>query len=440
MLWTLIRCILILIKNEVWYFLGLRNKDGYYYQKTTYVRLAKSVLKAWFAPKNQNYAAQTYNTLLTDVKDHKTDFVPITSSPHIEKADETRLLAYYLPQFHSIPLNDKYFGRGFTEWTNVCSSMPLFPGHHQPQIPYDVGFYDLSHPDVMYRQVELAKMYGIYGFCFYYYWFSGKKLLEKPLYNWLNHKDLDRHFCLFWANEPWSKNWDGGDLQVIMPWEVRPNDEELFLNDFLPFAQDDRYIKIDNKPLLIVYKPWKMSRERFIAYFDYVRTGLIQHGFNGLYLMGVENKLCDHENDWSLDGFIEFPPSNMYSAADVEDIPIAAKGACATIFSMERYIREKQYLFDCNYKLFRGLFATWDNSARKAFSDGAIYGGITYELYQVWLKDLIQYTQQHNTPQEQYVFINAWNEWAEGAHLEPDCRYGYKWLQATKDALESMNK
>jgi lipopolysaccharide biosynthesis protein len=172
---------------------------------------------------------------ITNNQSENEDFVKISDTDYKRKENSTNLIAFYLPQFHAIPENDRAHGKGFTDWLNVAKAMPQFEGHHQPHVPIDVGFYDLSHPDIMYRQVELAKKYGIYGFCFHYYWFSGKRLLEKPIFNYLNNKDLNLPFCFCWANENWSKLWDGGDKELIVEQDLKEDDYEKFLQDILPF-------------------------------------------------------------------------------------------------------------------------------------------------------------------------------------------------------------
>ncbi len=379
---------------------------------------------------------KTNNSLLQHSKGQSEEFVPITDKPYVFNPSLPKLLAYYLPQFHAIPLNDKNFGKGFTEWSNVARSVPLFEGHHQPQIPYDVGFYDLSHVDVMYRQVELAKMYGISGFCFYYYWFSGQPILEKPLHNWLNHKDLDMDYCFFWANESWTNTWWGGQNELLIEQKYLPGEERSFVKDLLPFFEDSRYIKINNRPLLIVYKPWLLSRERFIEYFDGVRQGVKKAGFDDLYLVNVEN-FSNSVEQWGFDAAVEFFPMGIENKSKTfVNRKVLADSKLQT-WSLEPFLKNKDYLYPSNHKVFKSIFATWDNSARTAFKKAFRYEGITPETFTVWLNDIIKYTKENNSDQEQYIFINAWNEWAEGAHLEPDVRYGYKWLQVIKNAMEN---
>ena len=180
-------------------------------------------------------------------------FVKISESSYCAN-NSVKPIAFYLPQYHAIELNDKNFYKGFTDWSNAVKAIPQFVGHNQPQIPMDVGFYDLAETEILYRQIELAKKYGIYGFCFHYYWFSGKRLLEKPIFNYLNNKDLDFPFCFCWANENWSKRWDGGNKEVLMEQQLQDGDDEKFIRDIMQFFKDERYIKIDNKPVLIIYR------------------------------------------------------------------------------------------------------------------------------------------------------------------------------------------
>lgn len=350
---------------------------------------------------------------------------------------KTKLIAFYLPQFHTFKENEEWHGKGFTEWTNVTKAIPHFVGHRQPQLPIDVGFYDLSNIDVMKRQVELAKLYGIYGFCFHYYWFSGKRLMEKPIFNWLNDKTIDFPFCLCWANENWSKLWDGGNKEVLMTQELKDDDDEKFANDILPFFLDKRYIKIDNKPLFIVYRPALFTKERFNTFITKLKENCKKSGIEDLYILVAKNfNFNDNPNDWGANALVEFPPHNIsVSAINTKFLSPQSK---ITVYDFNTY--KANTINDFNkIKTFKTVFPSWDNTARKALTGGSCFHNCTPSAYQKWLENCIEYTQKHMPPNEQFVFINAWNEWAEGAHLEPDHYYGYAYLDATKKALLPIN-
>lgn len=351
----------------------------------------------------------------------------------------TKLIAFYLPQFHLFEENEKWHGRGFTEWTNVTKALPHFVGHYQPQLPIDVGFYDLANVDVMKRQVELAKLYGIGGFCFHYYWFSGKKLMEKPVYNWLEHKEIDFPFCLCWANENWSKLWDGGDREVLMKQELLNGDDEKFANDILPFFKDKRYIRIKGKPLLIVYRASLFSKERFKLFVSKLKDVCRKNGIDDVYVC-LTNSFSFGENpkEWNADAIVEFPP-HMVVAPTIKK-KMMLNGSRLNVYDFEYYLNENKHIYETPYTLFKTVFPGWDNTARKGFSGGSVFYNCQPNVYQKWLEDCIKYTQKEHTKDEQFVFINAWNEWAEGAHLEPDRYYGYAYLNATKMALRATSK
>ena len=365
----------------------------------------------------------------------KNDFVPF--KPYkTDKDMKIRPIALYLPQFHQFNENNQWHGRGFTEWTNVTTAKPLYDGHYQPKLPIDVGFYDLTHEDVMFRQIELAKNYGIYGFAFYYYWFSGKKLMEKPIYNYLHNKNLDFPFCLHWANESWSKRWDGGNQELLMEQNFSEADFQKFAEDLLPFFTDKRYIRVNGKPLFIIYRPALFGQEKFVRFTEYLRDYMRRNGVGELFLLGTKQFgfFADPET-YGLDGVIDF---DIRSVIGLHKKSVAKyyKDTDFTVWNWKDYIEADLMKLDYTYKTFRTVFPRWDNSPRKAKTGAFIYDGSTPDIYGRWLSYATEMTKRDFKGDERMLFINAWNEWAEGAMLEPDRRYGYAYLDMTRRVLD----
>ena len=374
----------------------------------------------------------------------KSAFVKDNLSSPYNGCNKVKPIAFYLPQYHDFAENIKWFGRGFSEWSNTSKAVPQYVGHWQPHIPIDVGYYNLDNINVMKRQIELAKQYGIYGFCFYYYWFSGTKIMEKPLQKFLADTSLDMPFFLFWANEDWSMLWDNGkEKEILYKQELVDGDAEKFMHDILPFMKDSRYIKINNRPLLILYHPQKYPPNTLKNFINKIQNMARTEGFDGLYLMtiarGPRSEYADLLSTYGFEAMVEFFPAGLNKMLDQKSEKIVNsqfKGLC---YDIAKFIREKSYLYDTPAKIFKGCFPSWDNTARKCYNGAQICQN-TPQNYKTWLKDIICWTKEHHPDNEQYLFINAWNEWAEGAHLEPDQKYGYAYLQATKEALEETSK
>ena len=384
---------------------------------------------------SSKYKKEYINWLIKRNMEKSSDFVPFRKNEIVNYNE--KLIAFYLPQFHTFKENDEWHGRGFCEWVNVTKAIPQFMGHNQPRLPFDVGFYDLSTDKIMYRQIELAKNYGIYGFCFHYYWFSGKRLMEKPIFNYLNNKELDLPFCLCFANENWSKNWDGGDKEVLIEQKFLEDDPKQFAQDIMPFFADERYIKISNKPILVVYKPQLFKKEILKNFVDELNKKAKEIGLDGVYLIMAKTQVNEtNPKDFFMDAVVEFPPHIIdRDTRQVIKNAYLNPSFNGKIFDMESFINNQNFLYQTDYKLYKTVFPSWDNTARKAYT-GALVFEVSPELYKKWLKDCINWTKENNSKDEQFVFINAWNEWAEGAYLEPDQKYGYAYLQATKEVLE----
>lgn len=245
------------------------------------------------------------------------EFVDFDEEGYLRKEEDTKVIAWYLPQFHQMEINNKFHGQGFTEWTNTSKAIPLYVGHYQPHIPYDVGYYDLLNPDTFKRQIYLAKHYGIYGFCFHYYWFSRKRIMEKPLEYFLNHKELDIPFCLDWATENWTALWDGGNKEIMLEQNLKEEDDQKFMEDILPYFCDSRYIKIDGRPVLVIYRINMFEEERVKRLLNNFREIAKQNGFPDLYIM-LTNAFAfsDDVEEWGADALVEFPPHIILDLMD----------------------------------------------------------------------------------------------------------------------------
>jgi len=349
------------------------------------------------------------------------------------KEKPVKLICFYLPQFHSIPENDQWWGEGFTEWVNVRPAQPQFHGHYQPHIPIDPGYYNLLDPLVQRRQIELAQLYGIGGFCFYFYWFGGKRLLEAPLENYLRDTSLDFPFCLCWANENWGRRWDGLDSEILIAQNHSPEDDIAFIKHVSRYMRDPRYIRIGNKPLLLVYRPGLLPSATKTA--QRWRAWCAENGIGEIYIAYTQSFEKVDPVKYGFDAAIEFPPNNS-SPPDVtrKTTPIGEQFNCS-IYDWEVFVSRSRKYQTPNYKVFRGVCPAWDNTARRK-NKSTVFLNSSPLGYQEWLHNAVADTcDRFPHPDERLVFINAWNEWAEGAHLEPDQRYGYSYLEATRMAL-----
>jgi lipopolysaccharide biosynthesis protein len=358
--------------------------------------------------------------------------------------DDARLIAFYLPQFHPIPENDDWWGKGFTEWRNVVAAKPVFPGHYQPHLPADLGFYDLRLAEVREDQAKMARDHGIYGFCYYYYYFNGKRLLNRPLDGNLASGKPDFPFCICWANENWTRRWDGNDAQILIEQVHSPVDDVNFINQLIPVLQDQRYIRVNNKLLLLIYRVDRMPEPRKTA--NTWREIVKQELNTELYLCAVNNFVKDIDPSViGFDGTVQFPldfhPDCRLDVKQFAEAHGLEYEAIRNnwILDYPGIITQMANLKKPPYKFFRGVFPAWDNTPRRQTS-GAIFINSSPELYKLFLKATLSLTRAEHSGDERLVFINAWNEWAEGAHLEPDQRYGMRWLEATREAMNEATE
>lgn len=366
-----------------------------------------------------------------------------------------KVIAFYLPQFHSIPENDKWWGEGFTEWTNMKKAKPLFTGHYQPRIPLNNNYYDLLDDGVKEWQIKLAKENGIYGFCFYHYWFNGHMLLEKPVEQFLDNRSLNIKFCLSWANEPWTKAWVSKSDDILINQEYGGKKE--WNNHFrylLKYFKDSRYIINNEKPLFIIYRPEQIDCLNEML--DYWNELAILEGFKGIDFayQHIEFDLMKNKDDSRFKYNIEYEPGyalNDYLSKKKKNYLINIAKQIDSIFfkisnkkPSEIYLRNvRKYSYDdiwnacinhvpSSEKCIPGAFVDWDNTPRRG-TKGVAYIGANPQKFEKYMIEKIKKIKE--IYKTDMLFIFAWNEWAEGGYLEPDEKYNYLYLKALKNAL-----
>lgn len=356
-----------------------------------------------------------------------------------------KVIAFYLPQFHQIPENDKWWGKGFTEWTNVKKAVPRFKGHNEPRIPYKNNYYNLLNKDVIINQANIAKKFGIDAFCIYHYWFNGKKLLEKPTELLLKDKNINIEFCMSWANESWSRNWDGGNKELLLEQTYGNYDDWCEHYKYLSmFFNDNRYIKIDNKPVLIIYKPHLIKN--CIKMIELWNSLAVKDGFDGIYL-GYQHSSCYYNNfpkskfsfgilfePWyTIDSALRYPFSNknnnrilLEKFRNIFCQKLLKKQARFSYENISKLISSRRV----ENNIMKCCFPDWDNTPRHTEdNNGCTIWGSNPEAFKNMVKDTIK---NYNND---FLFINAWNEWGEGAYLEPDEKYKYGYLKAFNEAI-----
>jgi len=347
------------------------------------------------------------------------------------------VVAYYLPQFYPIPENNEWWGDGFTEWTNVTRARPLFAHHRQPRLPADLGFYDLRLAETREAQAALARNYGVTAFCYHYYWFNGRRILNRPLDEVFASGKPDFPFMICWANEPWSRSWDGLAHDVLLSQTYEPGWERRFAIDIAPLLRDPRYLRLNGKPMLLIYRIAHIPDSS--AAVTAVRQALSEQGVPEIHLAAAwasfpddkDNALPEDPDALGLDAYFEFPP-HMSERRPLWPLPPD--------------LPEELRLYDYNSvvstalvhldetdagRRHKGVMAGWDNTPRRK-DRGHTFHGATPANFRRWLRGVVGH--ERNLGGERVVFVNAWNEWAEGTYLEPDQDFGRGWLEAVASA------
>jgi hypothetical protein len=350
----------------------------------------------------------------------------------IEK--KARLIAYYLPQYHPIPENDEWWGKGFTEWTNTAKARPLFWRHYQPHIPADLGFYDLRLPETRSQQAAMAKKYGLEGFCYYHYWFAGRQLLERPFREVLETKLPDFPFCLCWANETWEGRWHGNPRRTLIEQTYPgPKDWERHFYALLPAFKDRRYITVSGRPIFLIYKPAELwEGEKFIENWRWLAK---KEGLEDIYFIGAI------EMPWSPEehGFDAVTPKVNFHAAAMGEMKYFRKIKRL----IRRLMRHPENIYSYK-KIMKHLLVheaylenvhpciipNWDNTPRCA-RNGVVLHKSRPDLFEVHLQAAMRQV-DHKPEDKKLIFVKSWNEWAEGNHLEPDLKYGLNYLEVIK--------
>ena len=337
------------------------------------------------------------------------------------KPRRARVLAFYLPQFHPIPENDEWWGKGFTEWTNVSKAEPLFPGHEQPQVPADLGYYDLRVPETRLAQADLARAHGIEAFCYWHYWFDGERFLDRPFAEVLASGEPDFPFCLAWANETWSRRWLGEEKEILRKQTYSPGDAERHARWLVTAFADHRYLRVDGRPVFLVYRPLDLPDPLEVT--GAIRAECRRAGVADPYLLGMSSHAVSDMRPLGFDANVEFEPQ-----LGVLPDPLADG------LKIYDYVaaRKKMVHGKGGFPAHPCVMVSWDNTPRRG-EHGIVFTGSSPAAFERALRETIQ-SVEHQPLEQRLVFVNAWNEWAEGNHLEPCLRHGRGWLDAVDRA------
>lgn len=362
---------------------------------------------------------------------------------NVSKKRAARVIAFYLPQFHPTPENDLWWGKGFTEWTNVASAKPLFKGHEQPVIPADLGFYDLRLPETRVAQAEMAAAYGVEGFCYWHYWFSGRRMLERPFNEVLSSGSPDFPFCLGWANHSWSGVWKDEPHRLLID-QIYPGeaDDRAHFDYLLTAFCDHRYMTVDGKPILVIFKPTDMPDAK--RRFDLWRELALQAGLKGLHIVGINMMDFKDAAELGLDAIIlsnlNFTNSVINEAKKIMwgiKRRLSLGGPRIVEYSEAiKHLVPDLNQFDC--EAYPCAYPNWDNTPRKG-RKGVVLANSTPALFEEHLKDAVS-ALDDRVDEHKLIFLKSWNEWAEGNHLEPDTKWGLQYLQALKRVIDERDR
>ena len=382
-----------------------------------------------------------------------------------------RPIAIYLPQFHPIPENDRWWGKGFTEWRKVVQAKSKYNGHYQPHYPSDLGFYDLRLEEIRIKQEEMARKYGIAGFCYYHYWSNGRRILEMPVDKMLNSDKSHFPFMLCWANENWTRTWDGGTNEVLLEQHYSEEDHLAHIKHLMKYFKDSRYIKVDGKPVFVIYKDAAIPNvQKMISIFENYSK---KNGLPGIYFIRFSRRigtLSEKPIDLGFSAEAEFQPLSKSFGSYKKMVDKRVKSRLNKILGklalkilpspLINYLKENSSLYDMlyNYREFvefdirqhsefgnstdityPGVCPSWDNSARRRYGGATIFSDSCPNHFEHWLRLKVENFKKPSE-EENFVFINAWNEWAEGNHLEPCLEFDFGYLEAVKRVTEMLGR
>lgn len=414
--------------NPLIHYVGWGKKEGRKIQSSILIKTSISVASGDVFEEYQNMCSIALGA-------KSPNYAPRMKVKLHEDQGQPKFIAYYLPQFHPFSENDEWWGKGFTEWTNVSKAVPQFKGHYQPRLPGELGFYDLRNKDILPQQISLAKDYGISGFCFHYYWFDGKRLMEKPIENFLNDKREESNFpfSLCWANENWTRRWDGSENDVLIAQNHTEEDNELAFYDLLRYFKDERYITVDGKPFVIIYRPEVIPNVEVLV--KQWRDLAVKEGLPGLHLVATNAFGFNSPEEIGFDAIVEFPPHSVSARQINHQLNILNPNYEGNVYDYGEtvdYCLERFETISASEKgegYYPCVMTGWDNEARKP-GKGNTFHNATPEKFREWLSGAEKFSRCNHCDDSKFVFVNAWNEWAEGTYLEPDRYMGYSYLNA----------